>query len=86
MSGKGFRNFQGLSIMKQKVASLALLLFIALPATGLRADGARTSAPKKKIALEVHTTLAFTECVAKLLNNGLGAQEARQLCIDTVAN
>lgn len=73
--------------MREKVATLALLLIVAAPISALAGDtGAAVPAPKKKVALEVHATLAFTKCVAKLLNNGLGAQEARQLCIDTVAN
>ena len=79
--------------MREKFAAFALLLFIALPATGLRADEpssnetTQTSASAhKRVALEVHSTLAFTVCVAKLLTNGLGTQEARQMCIDSSTN
>ena len=78
--------------MREKLAAFALLVFIALPATSLRADEpstndtTQTSASHKRVALEVHSTLAFTVCVAKLLTNGLGTQEARQMCIDSTTN
>jgi hypothetical protein len=74
---------------KQMLFRAALLssLFIFQASSAVAADEIqpKPSAPKK-VAVEVLATLHFTECVAKLLNKGLGASEARQLCLDTVSN
>jgi hypothetical protein len=72
---------------KIQILLIAAAVLIALPlSTAQAADDQDTIRPSKKVTAEVNATLAFTSCVAKLLNNGMGAQEARQLCIDTVAN
>ena len=72
--------------MREKFAFFAFLFLIVLPTSAVRADDSDQPTPRKRVAMQVQATLSFTECVAKLLNNGLGTQEARQLCIDTVAN
>jgi len=64
---------------------LAFTLFTTLPALADDTTAEQTH-PSKKVSAEVSATLAFTACVAKLLNSGLAAQEARQLCIDSVTN
>jgi hypothetical protein len=75
--------------MKKFAVSLLLLSASTMTLPAFADDVATpTAQPKKKVkvAAEVHATLAFTECVAKLLNSGLAAQEARQLCLDTISN
>jgi hypothetical protein len=66
---------------------VAVSVLISLPASpAIADDGNIEQAPSKKVTDQVHATLAFTACVAKLINGGLAAQEARQLCIDSLSN
>jgi len=74
------------TVIDAKIAAVLVLMIVSIGQARADGDSKTQPTPSKKVSAEVHATLNFTQCVAKLLNNGLGAQEARQLCLDSIAN